>query len=257
MPQVSSGSAGPASPRPKLQNDPPAVFHSAPGPSARPRKLARHWLNFHGIGEAARPYEPDEERCWLSREEFTAVLDLAAETRVFELTFDDGNLSDIEIALPLLEERKLHASFFISTARLHTPQFVTPDHVRLLRDRGMGIGLHGHEHVSWRTLEQPELVRQLEFGRRTLADLAKTEIREASCPLGEYDRRVLRTLASMKFERVYTSDGLNWNNRSWLTPRLTLRRGMSVQQVRERVRKSPPRRRRLFMRFWVSLKAIR
>ena len=75
-------------------------------------------LNFHGIGDPARPLEPGEARYWISTARFTDILDrVMAQPNpgAYFLTFDDGNLSDHEIALPALRARGLDAAVFVLT----------------------------------------------------------------------------------------------------------------------------------------------
>jgi hypothetical protein len=57
-------------------------------------------LNFHGIGRPMRNYWAGEERVWIGGEIFEMVLDEVKGREDVLVTFDDGNISDIEIALP-------------------------------------------------------------------------------------------------------------------------------------------------------------
>ena len=62
-------------------------------------------LNFHGIGTPAREIEPGEAPYWVATERFDAILDRIAahpERARIRITFDDGNLSDLTVALPAL-----------------------------------------------------------------------------------------------------------------------------------------------------------
>ena len=99
-------------------------------------------ITFHGVGEPPRPLDPGEASVWVSLEKFLAVLDGVAERTDVGISFDDGNVSDIERALPALRERGLHATFFIVAGRLGAPHFVDEDHVRSLVAAGMEIGCH-------------------------------------------------------------------------------------------------------------------
>ena len=59
-------------------------------------------VTVHGIGPPPRPLDPGEERMWVSVEQFERVVDVAADRDDVRLTFDDGNVSDLEVALPRL-----------------------------------------------------------------------------------------------------------------------------------------------------------
>ncbi len=55
------------------------------------------------------------------------------------ITFDDGDVSNIEIALPLLVERGMVAEFFITSDFIGQPGMLSSQDVRSLSDVGMGI----------------------------------------------------------------------------------------------------------------------
>ena len=81
-------------------------------------------LNFHGIGVPSRALEPGEDRFWISRDAYRAILDAVVAANgvpSVSITFDDGNLSDIAIGAPELAARGLTATFFVLAGRLGTP----------------------------------------------------------------------------------------------------------------------------------------
>ncbi|MDT5043412.1 MAG: hypothetical protein QOE51_4397, partial [Actinoplanes sp.] len=78
-------------------------------------------VNVHGIGTPVRPLDPGEDVIWVSTTQFEAVLDAAAGRADVRLTFDDGNASDVEIALPRLLERGLRAEFYLAAGLLGEP----------------------------------------------------------------------------------------------------------------------------------------
>ncbi len=74
---------------------------------------------FHGVGAPGRELESGEAPYWISRELFLRVLDrVAADPQPgrIRLSFDDGNASDHDIALPALLARGLRADFFVLSA---------------------------------------------------------------------------------------------------------------------------------------------
>jgi peptidoglycan/xylan/chitin deacetylase (PgdA/CDA1 family) len=163
-----------------------------------------------------------ERGVWVSPELYEATLDEVAARPDVLLTFDDGNRSDVAVALPALRRRALTARFFVVADRLDRPGYLTSDDVRELADAGMTIGSHGLSHTSWRRLDDAELSDHLQRARSALESLVARPVTEASCPFGEYDRRVLRHLRRLGHDRVYTSDGGTTRPDAWLQARNTV-----------------------------------
>ena len=92
---------------------------------------------FHGIGPVGRQFDPGEEQVWVSTEQFERLLDAVAGRSDVRLSFDDGNSSDVEIALPRLVERGLTAEFFLLAGMLGERGRVDRDGVVALLEAGM------------------------------------------------------------------------------------------------------------------------
>jgi peptidoglycan/xylan/chitin deacetylase (PgdA/CDA1 family) len=163
-------------------------------------------LTFHGVGEPPRSLDPGEANVWVSMETFVAVLDRVAERTDVAITFDDGNASDIDRALPALQERGLHGTFFVVAGRLGAPHFLDEGDVRSLIAAGMEIGCHGMRHRPWRGLDGRALHEELVEAKAILEGVAGRPVTRAACPFGSYDRRVISTLRRSGYEHVYTSD---------------------------------------------------
>ncbi len=163
-------------------------------------------ITFHGIGEPPRPLDPGEDSVWLAHEQFLIVLDQAAGRDNVTITFDDGNASDLQLALPALRERGLTATFFVVAERLGKPHFLDEDGVRALAAAGMDIGCHGFRHRRWRGLDVLALHEELIDSKVILEHVVGRSVTRAACPFGSYDRRVLRAARGCGYERVYTSD---------------------------------------------------
>jgi peptidoglycan/xylan/chitin deacetylase (PgdA/CDA1 family) len=192
-------------------------------------------LCFHGIGTPTRPLEPGEDRYWVGTDQFDRLLDEAMTHPDVRLSVDDGNASDVELALPRLLERGLTATFFLLAARIGTSGSVDADGVRALRDAGMTIGSHGMDHRSWRGMA-PDVERvELALAARQLTELAGQPVTQAACPLGRYDRRSLRALRRHGYTRVFTSDRRRARPDGWLQPRFSALRDDTAGTLRQTV----------------------
>ena len=189
-------------------------------------------LTFHGIGPAPRPLEPGEKQVWIERDTFDAVLDSIADRDDVQLSFDDGNVSDLAYALPSLSRRGLQATFYVVAGRLGKPGFLDSAGVRALTGAGMEIGCHGMLHRPWRGLAEDGLREELVGARAVLEEIVEAPIRKAACPFGFYDRRVLRALKQYGYAHVYTSDRGTASPEAWLQARNSVYRGEEVHVER-------------------------
>jgi peptidoglycan/xylan/chitin deacetylase (PgdA/CDA1 family) len=189
-------------------------------------------LCFHGIGAPERELEADEDQFWVEPEQFDALLDAAGELEDVRLTFDDGNRSDVSVALPVLRERGLTASFFVIAGRLGEPGSLSADDVAALAGAGMTIGTHGMRHRPWRSLGDGGYAEELDEARTMLAAAAGAPIDEAACPFGAYDRRTLRALRQRGYRRVYTVDRRPAAPKDWLQARYVIRRTDTSETLR-------------------------
>jgi peptidoglycan/xylan/chitin deacetylase (PgdA/CDA1 family) len=177
---------------------------------------------FHGIGKPQRELEPGEADYWISVDAFHEILDAIGARRDVTLSFDDGNVTDVEIGLPALLDRKLTARFFPLAGRLDQPGSLTSSALRDLRQNQMRIGTHGMDHIPWRGLDREQQWREFILARDRLAEASGGPIIEAALPLGRYDRRVLSQLQHLGYTRVYSSDRSPARQGAWLQPRFSV-----------------------------------
>jgi peptidoglycan/xylan/chitin deacetylase (PgdA/CDA1 family) len=197
-------------------------------------------LTVHGIGPAPRTLDPDEDGTWVGIDQFERVLDAVAGRSDVVITFDDGNASDVDIALPRLLERSLTAEFFLPAGLLCQPGRLDHEGVRHLLRAGMSIGSHGWAHVNWRGLDAKRAKQEMVEAHQVLDELTGQRVSRVAVPFGAYDRHVLRRLRQADVTRVYTSDGGRARPGSWLQPRNSLRRDLDAAWVDRVLNSVPP-----------------
>ncbi len=200
---------------------------------------------FHGVGTPRRELERGEDRYWVTLDRFHSILDELTTLAQVRISFDDGNASDAEIALPALLERGLRADFFVLAGRLGTPGSLDADAVRELAVNGMGIGSHGMRHQSWRGMDANTRHDELVAARERLCEVLGAEVDAAACPMGRYDRRVLTVLRALGYRRVFTSDRRPARRSAWLQPRYSVLRDDTAATIRDLVLSRPPLPRRI------------
>lgn len=170
----------------------------------------------------------------------TAVPDLRAlaegrcPDRSVLVTFDDGCDTDATVALPVLRERGLRASFFLNPALLDRPGHLSWDDVAALLGAGMEVGSHGLDHTLLDDASDAEIERQLKGSKDMLEARLGRGIEALSLPGGTGGRRAARIAFALGYRLVLGSrPGLvSGAPGDRIVPRYALRRGESREQVR-------------------------
>ena len=201
-------------------------------------------LTVHGIGDTDRPLDPGEDTTWVSVAQFERVLDAVVDRKDVRITFDDGNASDVRIALPRLLERGLRGEFFVLAGLIGEPGRVTAGGVTELVRAGMRVGSHGWAHRDWRRLDGGQVREELSDAHRTIGELCGHPVTRVAIPFGSYDRHVLGRLRKAGVTCAYTSDGGRSAPGSWLQARNSLRHDLDEGWVRQVLDGTPPLARR-------------
>lgn len=188
-------------------------------------------LTFHGIGDLLRPLDDGEASVWLSEKRFAEFVEAARDRPEVQITFDDGNASDIRYALPLLGRHGMKAIFFVIAARIGQTGFLSSSDIVELKRSGMGIGSHGMVHKPWRKMDVEATESEIYSAKARIEDLLGCEIYEAACPFGVYDRRSIAALKNAGFKTVYTSDKGATQSGAWLQARNTIHEADSIDSV--------------------------
>ena len=190
-------------------------------------------LTVHGIGPTSRELSQEDRAAWVDVARFEQVLDAAVGRHDVRITFDDGNASDLEIALPRLLERGLRAEFFVLPGLFGEPGWLDAAGVRELHRAGMLIGSHGWAHRDWRRIDAAQARQEFVDAHRVLAELIGRQVSRVAIPFGSYDRRVLARLRATNVTRVYTSDGGRARPAGWLQARNSLRHDIGPDWTRQ------------------------
>ena len=124
-----------------------------------------------------------------------------------EITFDDGHLSNYELALPALAARNLTATFFLTVGWIATrPGYMNWPQIQTLHSAGHQIGAHGWSHTLLTHCDERALDKELKTARLTLEDKLGASITTMSLPGGRYNQRVLAACKAAGYTHVYTSN---------------------------------------------------
>ena len=140
---------------------------------------------------------------------------------------------------------------------LGQPGYLNADGVRALSAAGMAVGSHGMRHRSWRGLDARSEHEELTVARSLIGAAAQAPVTTAACPFGSYDRRVLGTLRRHGYAQVFTSDRRRARVGAWLQPRYSIKRGDTMDSVREHILAPRPVAERVRRVAAVRIKALR
>jgi peptidoglycan/xylan/chitin deacetylase (PgdA/CDA1 family) len=188
--------------------------------------LSRHGvavLMYHGVGE---PAPRGEAHYTVDRRQLEQHLDLlAASGRVVPfsamvgggappdsvvITFDDGERSVADVALPMMQERGLSGALFVTTAWIGERGYVGVEHIRAFADAGWTIGAHGVTHRYLCDLDSTDVRMELTGSREALARVLGAPPEHMSLPGGREKKEVVDAVRRAGFWSLCTSRaGLN------------------------------------------------
>lgn len=216
-----------------------------------------YFLTFHGLGSPERRIDEDETDYWLDAVCFESILDRMRHHPNVYITFDDSNSSDFTIAYPALNKRNMQARFFVVTERIGSRGFLNSEQIAELSREGMMIGSHGKQHRPWTQISAIDLNEELTSSRMRLESIVNQSVTEAACPLGNYNRKVMKGLRAAGYSKVYTSDQGSARLGEWISARNTILRNGSPDSVEDLVQATPHLARKLFRTLKLTLKRFR
>jgi peptidoglycan/xylan/chitin deacetylase (PgdA/CDA1 family) len=117
----------------------------------------------------------------------------SAERPQLAVTFDDGYKDTLAQAAPIMIERGIPLTVFITAANLRSPGglYLNQAELKELSQLpGVLIGAHGNNHIPLTGLEDGRLHSELSGSREALEDLLGLPVTTLSYPHGSVDRRV-------------------------------------------------------------------
>jgi peptidoglycan/xylan/chitin deacetylase (PgdA/CDA1 family) len=143
------------------------------------------------------------------------------------LTFDDGWLDGLTVAMPLLAELAVPATFYVnpgSWGAVHhdvgapAGRLIDRRQTRVLAEEGMAIGAHGMTHVDLRGLDDAELQAEVTRCRFEIEAATGTPCRTFAYPYGAWDERVEAAVAAAGYALAFAWETGPW--RPFAAPRL-------------------------------------
>jgi len=121
------------------------------------------------------------------------------------VTFDDGMASDHALAFPRLVEAGVSATFFVNSATVGQPGYLTWPRMREMQAHGMAFGSHGHDHVYLSRLAPHALDGQLRLSKQRIEDGVGASVEFLAVPFGDCSTRVVEAARAAGYRGVCTS----------------------------------------------------
>jgi peptidoglycan/xylan/chitin deacetylase (PgdA/CDA1 family) len=183
-------------------------------------------LCYHGVGPT--PAGGDPHGLFVSRELFGRHLDVIAGQhyrllavgdlwRLIQsgaeaghsgsITFDDGLVRTAREAVPMLLERGIPCSMFVTTGLMGKPHpdlngemIMTPAEVLELAGMGVEIGAHSVDHAWLNDLSYGEVLDQLRRSKGVLEDLLGKPVTSMAYPYGRASEQTMRAAREAGYE---------------------------------------------------------
>lgn len=176
-------------------------------PLSLPRPLI---LTFHRVVRSASssPHEVTLEQL----ENYLEVIQELSEqasggSPAGQVTFDDGHISNYDLALPLLARYGLRATFFVVAGWTGvSPQHMNWSHLRTLVAMGHEVGSHSWSHPPMLNCSPAELRLELRRSKETLEDQLGLLVPKFATPYGRYSARVLGECAAAGYETLHVGE---------------------------------------------------
>jgi peptidoglycan/xylan/chitin deacetylase (PgdA/CDA1 family) len=185
---------------------------------------------YHGLADKIEGAIPGKEwKYWVSSAQFREYVDYISRNRCrvsllkdllhgndvetrgrpdVVLTFDDGRASDYRLAFPYLLHHGFRAEFFVNTAKVGSPEFLSWPQIVEMKRAGMSIQSHGHDHIDLTRLPRGELGRQLRISKQILEERLGGSVDILAAPHGRLSRRVIEEALEQGYRAVCSARSL-------------------------------------------------
>jgi len=163
------------------------------------------------------------------------------------ITFDDGYLDNIDLAVPILKKYEFPATIFITTDYLKGKrnrdnywekwEYLTTEKLEKLTSLGVEVGSHSSSHKVLTSLDNGRIRDEISCSKKILEDITQNKINLLSYPHGIFNEKVKKLLYENGYLAACTSVmGFN-NERSDLyeLKRIEIRSDDSLKDFKDKL----------------------
>ena len=130
----------------------------------------------------------------------------AFSTKEMLLTFDDGEMNNCTIALPLLKEFDFVGHFFLIAKRIGKDGYMGWEQIRQLNAEGMIIGSHGFSHEILTNLLDTQIQEELSASKKHLERNLGIPVESISIPRGFCNEKIIRMASEAGYQYIFVSE---------------------------------------------------
>ena len=149
------------------------------------------------------------------------------------VTFDDGAVTDYEVAFPILCDNNAKADFFINTSTVDSKGYLDWHQIREMQQQGMSIQSHGHTHRYFDDLTDDEIKKELALSKKIIEDKTGKEVLVFAPPGGRLKPAVWRIADELGYKIICHSKPGVWSNDSKGIPRFAVLNSTSYKQFED------------------------
>lgn len=123
------------------------------------------------------------------------------------LTFEDGRAAHYEVAFPLLLAAGVRAEFFLDTATVGRPGYLTWGRIAEMRRAGMSFQAHARDDVALARLPARRLADELRTAKRLIEDRVGRAVEFLAAPRSFVGRRLDEVARDIGYHAVCVSRG--------------------------------------------------
>ncbi len=122
------------------------------------------------------------------------------------ITFDDNNLSQYDIAVPIMEKHGHKAVFYLVAKYLDSPHMLNRERALALQAKGHDIQSHSMTHRALPGLNDEELAWELTESKRVLEELTGKTVKHFCYPGTAHNQRVRDAVKAAGYETATIMD---------------------------------------------------
>ena len=156
----------------------------------------------------------------------TIINDGQLPENVIGISIDDADRSFLNVAWPKFKKNNIPVTLFVSTSTItkNSKSYLNWDEIRKLKNEGVAIGSHSHNHSHMPNLSTEEIIKEIETSNKIfLKEIGEVPTLFAY-PYGESDNRIIKKLKDYKFKIAFGqhSGVINETSNYYYLPRFSL-----------------------------------